>query len=68
MDEFLAIMQALDPTLDRADVQNSFAEIGASESLDEQLFGLWCNNMFGDYDDEQFRNQMLELLDVVVAT
>ena len=25
-------------------------------------------NMFGDYDDEQFRNQMLELLDVVVAT
>ena len=63
-DEFLVIMQAMDPGLVLEDVQHTFSAVGASGSLDEAQFSEWCTSMFGDFEDAQFVQQIQELLSV----
>ena len=60
--EFLAILQALDPTLVMEDVQKAFRLVGATESLDEELFWEWSLNMFGDFNDTDFKDQLMDLI------
>ena len=60
--EFLAIMRNLDPSVEKGDVEQSFELVGASEALDEQQFWQWCCNVFGQFDDVMFVQQMEELL------
>ena len=60
--EFLAILQALDPTLVMEDVQKAFRLVGATESLDEELFWQWSINMFGDFNDTDFKDQLMDLI------
>ena len=62
--EFLLIMQVLDPGLEMDDVEDTFLAIGATDSLDEDLFFDWCTSLFGDFDDDQFSQQILELIDL----
>ena len=64
MDEFLVIMQVLDPSLEMKDVEDTFVEIGATDSLDENLFFDWCTSLFGDFDDDQFVEQLRDLISV----
>ena len=64
MDEFLVIMQVLDPSLEIEDVEDTFVEIGATDSLDEDLFFDWCTSLFGDFDDDQFVEQLRDLISV----
>ena len=63
MDEFLVIMQVLDPSLEIEDVRQTFKMVGATDSLVEELFFDWCSNLFGDFDDDQFGQQMKELIE-----
>ena len=63
-DEFLVILHVLDPTLEMEDVTDSFAMVGAGESMDRELFWSWCNNLLGDFDDTQFRERIQELISV----
>ena len=63
MDEFLVIMQVLDPSLEIEDVRQTFKMVGATDSLDEELFFDWCTSLFGDFDDDQFIQQMKELIE-----
>ena len=64
MDEFLVIMQVLDPSLEMEDVRQTFKMVGATDSLDGELFFDWCTSLFGDFDDDQFSQQILELIDL----
>ena len=57
-------MQVLDPGLEMEDVEDTFAAIGATDSLDEDLFFDWCTSLFGDFDDDQFALQIDELMSV----
>ena len=63
-DEFLVILQVLDPEVEMEDVERTFKMVGATESLNEQLFSDWCTSLFGDFDDDQFSQQILELIDL----
>ena len=63
MDEFLVIMQVLDPSLEIEDVRQTFKMVGATDSLDGELFFDWCTSLFGDFDDDQFIQQMKELIE-----
>ena len=64
MDEFLVILQVLDPGVEMQDVERTFKMVGATESLNEQLFSDWCTSLFGDFDDDQFSQQILELVEL----
>ena len=64
MDEFLVIMQVLDPSLEMKDVRQTFKMVGATDSLDEDLFFDWCTSLFGDFDDDQFVEQLRDLISV----
>ena len=64
MDEFLVIMQVLDPSLEIEDVEDTFVEIGATDSLNEEQFWSWCTSLFGDFDDDQFALQIDEMLNM----
>ena len=60
--EFLAIMRNLDPSVEKCDVEQSFELVGARDVLDEQQFWQWCCNVFGQFEDVMFVQQMEELL------
>jgi hypothetical protein len=60
--EFLAILQALDPTLVMQDVEKAFRLVRANATLNEELFWQWCIKMFGDFSDTEFRDQLMELI------
>ena len=57
----------VDPTLkmDLEDLQKTFESIGAKGFLDEEHFWMWCDNLLGDFDDEGFKAQILELMQIV---
>ena len=61
-EEFLAILQMLDPEVEMEDVERTFKLIGGTDTLDKDQFGLWCAQLFGDYDDVQFKQQTVELI------
>ena len=52
----------LDPSLEMADVQRTFAGVGASDSLEEEQFWQWCMSLFGDFSDDEFEAQIEELM------
>lgn len=56
--EFLDILRVLDPTLESEDVERTFNAVGASGSLDEEHLWLWCANVFGDFTDDEFADQL----------
>ena len=62
MDEFLVILQVLDPEVEMEDVERTFKMVGATDSLDEEQFWSWCTSLFGDFDDDQFVEQLQELI------
>ena len=62
--EFLVILQVLDPGVEMEDVERTFKMVEATDSLNEERFWLWCTSLFGDFDDDQFRQQILELIDL----
>jgi predicted secreted protein len=62
--EFLVILQVLDPTLEMEDVMDTFQSVGAVESLDQELFSTWCQRLLADFSDQEFRERIQELVDV----
>ena len=64
MDEFLVILKALDEQVEMEDVERTFTMVGATDSLNEERFWSWCTSLFGDFDDDQFALQILELIDL----
>merc|ERR1712232_84023 len=62
VEEFLVIMQAMDDSVQMADVEQTFRMVGAKESLDKEQFWEWCVNLFGDLDDYEFTEQMQDLI------
>ena len=63
-DEFLVILQVLDPEVEMEDVEKTFKMVDATDSLNEERFWLWCTSLFGDFDDDQFGQQILELIEL----
>lgn len=61
--EFLNILKVLDDTLKAEDVERTFHAVGAGNELDEEHLWLWCANVFGDFSDDEFSEQLQELID-----
>merc|ERR1711865_635946 len=62
MEEFLEILRVLDPSLQMDDVEQTFIMVGASESLNEEQFWSWCVSMFGDFNEDEYVEQMQQLM------
>ena len=56
------IWQVLDPELSEEDVVSTFHSVGATDSLNEEQFGRWCEMLFSDLDNQQFVDQLTELM------
>ena len=52
----------LDPEVEMEDVERTFKMVGATDSLDEEQFWSWCTSLFGDFDDDEFVEQLQELI------
>ena len=65
--EFLVILQTLDPTLVMEDVRLTFDMGGATESLDEDQFWRWCESVFGELDHAQYISEIGQLVAVTIV-
>ena len=67
-DEFLVILQVMDPSLEMSDVELTFGRIGATEALDQEMFWLWCESVFGSLSNNQYVEQLQELISISLPT
>lgn len=62
LEEFVAILSQLDPSLELQEVEKTFELVGAGDSMDEEKFWLWCKNIFGEVSDSAYTQEMIGLL------
>ena len=65
--EFLAVLQALDPTLVMEDVRLTFDMVSATDSLNEDQFWQWCESVFGELEHAQYIAEIRDLVAVSIV-